>query len=75
VDRRRAFDIAPSRALAVIGQAHADGRITAAREARLVGNLLTHWALRSTLDIADICAGPSPGQRSQVLETPRALAA
>jgi len=78
-DRRRAFDTAPSRALAVIGQARADGRITAAREARLVGRLLTHWALRSTLDIADICAvttgTPATDRRRQILEAPRAVAA
>ena len=78
-DRRRPFDIAPSRALAVIGQAHADRRITAAHEARLVGRLLTHWALRSTLDIADVCATSTAIRavdgRTQILETPRAVAA
>jgi hypothetical protein len=78
-DRRRAFDTAPSRALAVIGQARADAQISAPREARLVGQLLTHWALRSTLDIADICAvttgTPADDRRRQSLETPRALAA
>jgi hypothetical protein len=79
VSRKRAFDIAPSRALAVIGQAHADRRISAAYEARLVGHLLTHWALRSTLDIADVCAGATgstaAAARRQILETPQALAA
>jgi hypothetical protein len=78
-DRRRAFDLPPSRALAVIGQVHADGRINASDETRLVGQLLTHWALRSTLDIADICAtttaAPAAPARRHVLEPRRAVAA
>lgn len=48
-------------ALAAIGQARAAGRIQPEREARLVGDLLTRWALASTLDIAAICAGSQPG--------------
>lgn len=43
-------------AFAVIGQARADGRISPEVESRLLGDLLTYWALRSTLDIAAICA-------------------
>jgi hypothetical protein len=60
--RRRpaAFATAPpSLAFAVLGQARAAGRLSPEREARLLGNLLTHWALRSTLDISAICADQS----------------
>jgi hypothetical protein len=47
-------------AFAAIGQARVAGRIQPEREARLVGDLLTRWALASTLDIAAICAGGQP---------------
>jgi len=50
----------PTLAFAAIGQARAAGRIPPGREARLVGDLLTRWALASTLDIAAICAGSPP---------------
>lgn len=40
----------PSLAFAVIGQARADGRIEPEEESVLLARLLTHWALRSTLD-------------------------
>jgi hypothetical protein len=49
----------PSLAFAVLGQARAAGRLSPERESRLLGNLLTHWALRSTLDISAICADQS----------------
>jgi hypothetical protein len=76
-DRRRPFDGAPSLAFAVIGQARADGRIDAAHEATLVGQLLRHWALRSTLDIADICAtsAVAAGGRGPTPRMPMAVAA
>jgi hypothetical protein len=48
--------VAPSLAFAVIGQARATGAISATNEARLLSELLTLWALRSTLDISAICA-------------------
>jgi hypothetical protein len=57
--RRRPAAIAsapPSLAFAVLGQARAAGRLSPERESMLLGNLLTHWALRSTLDISAICA-------------------
>ena len=62
----------PTLAFAVIGQARALGLISPERESRMVGNLLTYWALRSTLDIAEICAAPvSPPTRRErrLLET------
>jgi hypothetical protein len=49
---------APTLALAVLGQARAMGLLSPEEEGRTVSNLLTYWALRSTLDIAEICAAP-----------------
>jgi len=46
----------PSLAFAVLGQARASGRITPEEESRLLGDLITYWALRSTLDTAAVCA-------------------
>jgi hypothetical protein len=46
----------PTLAFAVIGQAKADGAIGPEAESRLLAGLLTHWALRSTIDIAAMCA-------------------
>lgn len=46
----------PTLAFAVIGQARADNRISPERESRLIGDLLTAWALRNTLDRSEICA-------------------
>jgi hypothetical protein len=46
----------PSLAFAVIGQAKADGKISPEEESRVLANLLTHWALRSTLDTSAVCA-------------------
>jgi hypothetical protein len=45
-----AFRASPSLALAVIGQARGDGRLSPEAESRMLARLLTHWALRSTLD-------------------------
>lgn len=40
----------PSLVFAVIGQARCDGRLSPEDESQLLGKLLTHWALTSTLD-------------------------
>lgn len=48
--------VAPTLAFAAIGQARADGLITPELESKAIGNLLTDWALRSTLDVAAYCA-------------------
>lgn len=53
---RAAYRAAPSLVFAVIGQARSDGRISPESEARLLGKLLTHWALQSTLQQAARCA-------------------
>ncbi|WP_221327079.1 hypothetical protein [Actinoplanes sp. L3-i22] len=50
------YTTAPSITFAVLGQARAAGRLTPERESRMVGELLTQWALRSTLDTSAICA-------------------
>jgi len=50
------YEAAPTATFAVLGQARAAGRLTPERESRLVGDLLTQWALRSTLDTSAICA-------------------
>jgi hypothetical protein len=45
----------PSMVFAVIGQAKADGRIEPQAESRVVGDMLTHWALRGALNASAIC--------------------
>jgi hypothetical protein len=52
----------PSLAFAVLGQARAAGLLTPEKENRLLGNLITYWALRSTLDVnATMAQLPVPG--------------
>lgn len=58
----------PTLAFAAIGQARADGQITPELETKAIGNLLTDWAVRSTLDVAAQCAnsiGLAPRSRLQ----------
>ena len=69
-DGRRMYAASPSLALSVIGQGVADEVINPESEGRLVGALLTHWALRSTLDRSAICATTLP----QRMCSPRTLA-
>jgi hypothetical protein len=45
---------------ATIGQGRADGKITPEEESTVLGKLLTHWALTSTLEAAAGCAAPQP---------------
>ncbi|MGW3247799.1 hypothetical protein [Streptomyces sp. NPDC001070] len=47
----------PTLAFAVLGQARAVSRISPEDESRLLGDLITHWALSSTLDSLTSCAG------------------
>jgi hypothetical protein len=54
--RSSMYAAAPSLAFAVIGQARADGAITPEQESSTISSLLTHWALRSSLDASAICA-------------------
>lgn len=50
------YRAAPSLVFATLGQARADGRLTPEDESELLGKLLTHWALQSTLQVSAICA-------------------
>jgi hypothetical protein len=45
----------PSLVFAIIGQAKADGKMSPEEESRVLATLLTHWALRSTLDTSVAC--------------------
>ena len=46
----------PTQVFAAIGQARADGRLTARNESQLIAKLLTHWALRKSIDSAERCS-------------------
>jgi hypothetical protein len=51
----------PTLAFAVLGQARADRVTTPDLEGRLLGNLLSYWALRTTIDTSEACAvRPAP---------------
>jgi hypothetical protein len=54
-----AYRESPTLVFAVIGQARADGQLSPEGESQLLASLLTHWALRSTLDAAASCASPA----------------
>ena len=49
----------PALAFAVVGQARADSLISPERESRLLGELLTGWAIRGSLDSTLLCARAS----------------
>ena len=46
----------PTLVFAVLGRARVSGRLSPEGESRLLGRLITHWALQSTLEIADLCS-------------------
>jgi hypothetical protein len=46
----------PTLVFAAIGQARADGHLSPEDESKVLGKLLTHWALRSTLEVSAACA-------------------
>jgi hypothetical protein len=48
----------PSLVFAVIGQAKADGRLSAFDESRMLSDLLNDWAMQSSLDTTTNCALP-----------------
>jgi hypothetical protein len=50
----------PTLAFAVLGQARASGRLAPETESRMLGDLITYWALSSTLEAAAVCAAPGP---------------
>ena len=57
----------PSLVFAVIGQARADGKLSPEDEADLLARLLTHWAMRSTLDMSASAARLHPRSRLGVI--------
>jgi hypothetical protein len=50
------YEARPIVAFAAIGQGRAEGAITPEEESTVLGKLLTHWALQSTLDAMAGCA-------------------
>jgi len=50
------FRAAPTLVFAVLGQARVDGQLNPEEESVLLSKLLSHWALRSTLDTSFACA-------------------
>ena len=58
--------VPPTLAFAVVGQARAAGRLAPEQESRLLGDLLTHWAVRSSLDVAALCAAAAQGRPQQL---------
>lgn len=69
--RRKMQAAPPTLALAVIGQAKADGRLSPERESGMVSDLLTDWAMRSSLDTSMICAASAPTRASLAPATRR----
>jgi hypothetical protein len=55
----------PSLVFAVLGQARADGKLSPEDESDLLAKLLTYWAMRSTLDMSEVCT-TLPRQRAGV---------
>lgn len=62
-DPRRVGRTSPALAFAVVGQARAAGLMTPERESRLLSDLLTGWAVRSSLDTSLLCAASPPRRR------------
>jgi len=61
------YQATPTLVFAVLGQARASGTLSPEDESELLGRLLSHWALRSTLDTSELCAdvvrhGRQPGR-------------
>jgi len=50
------YQARPTLAFAVIGQGRSDGSVSPEEESVVLGKLLTHWALQSTLESAASCA-------------------
>ncbi|MFM9438250.1 hypothetical protein ACFDR9_005353 [Janthinobacterium sp. CG_23.3] len=57
------YRAAPSLVFAVLGQARAGGQLNPEDEGTLLARLLTHWALRSALDISLICSATAGRRR------------
>jgi hypothetical protein len=61
--------LSPSLAFAVIGQARANGQMSPEAESETLTHLLTHWALRSTLDRSVLCTTLPTMTRSMIPTT------
>ena len=53
---RAMYRASPTLVFAVIGQAKMEGKMSPEEESTTVAKLLTHWALRSTLNASALCA-------------------
>lgn len=51
----------PCLVLAAMGQGRLDGRVSPEEESALIARLLTHWALKTTLDVSSYCAHHGDG--------------
>jgi hypothetical protein len=60
---REMYEAPPTITFAVIGQGRIDDRITPEEESVVIGKLLNHWALQSTLQAAANCVFPLPAAR------------
>ena len=56
-DPAQMYQAAPALVFAAIGQARIDGLINPETESALLAKLLTHWALRATVNMSELCAG------------------
>jgi hypothetical protein len=63
----RMYRAPPALAFAVLGQARAEGRLSPEDESELLTRLLTHWAMRSTLDVSASCAMTAGTRASTIL--------
>lgn len=50
------YRTSPSLVFAALGQARIEGKLSPEDEGNTLAKLLTHWALRSTLDASEVCA-------------------
>ena len=68
----RMYQTAPSLTFAVLGQARIDGQLTPEEESTILAKLLTHWALKTTLDMSFYCASqgsrPAPLSQAQLVQ-------
>jgi hypothetical protein len=57
------YEARPTLAFAAIGQGRVDARISPEEESLVLGKLLTHWAVTSTLQATAACAARAPQKR------------
>jgi hypothetical protein len=54
----------PTLVFAALGQARADGGISAEDESALLSKLLTYWALRATVNMSELCAAAPAARKA-----------